>query len=362
MAIADQLVAHLQRAWLGRGLTAWALTPVALLYGALVGLRRTAFRLGLFRIQRLPVPVLVVGNRIAGGAGKTPTTLALLQHLCKRGWHPGVLTRGHGARPMPETPLLLDASTEAQLDAIRTGDEPWLIWRRGQVPLMIGRDRAACGRELQAQHPEIDILVCDDGLQHLQLHRDIEVIVFDERGVGNGWLLPAGPLREPADTQAVSPLAAAPIVLYNADRASTRQAGHLARRGLGSITPLVDWWAGRSATASPPRRAHAMAGIAHPERFFQSLRALAIEVTPCPLRDHAAFDTLPWGNEVQDLIVTEKDAVKLDPQRIARERPTTRVWVAALDFSPEPSFWNELDAALARLQPRVAQPQPRSRH
>lgn len=352
MAIADRLVAHLQRAWLKRGLTAWLLTPVALLYGALVTLRRLAFRLGLIRIERLPRPVLVVGNRIAGGAGKTPTTLALLQHLRAAGWHPGVLTRGHGARPTPEAPLLLDASTEAGLDAVRTGDEPWLIWRRAQVPLMIGRDRAANGRALLARHPNIDILVCDDGLQHLKLHRDIEVIVFDERGAGNGWLLPAGPLREPVDSQPVSTLVTPTIVLHNADRPALAHAahvGHLARRSLGAIVPLADWWAARSSGVQVPRRAHALAGIAHPERFFQSLRVLGIEVTPCPLRDHADFDTLPWGPEVRELLVTEKDAVKLDPQRMARERPDTQIWVAALDFSPEPSFWNELDAALTRL-------------
>lgn len=360
MAIADRLVAHLQEAWLRRGITAWLLTPVSLLYGSLVGLRRLFFRLGLTRIQRLPRPVLVVGNRIAGGAGKTPTTLALLQHLREAGWHPGVLTRGHGARPTPEAPLLLDASTEVGLDAVRTGDEPWLIWRRAQVPLMIGRDRAASGRALLQQHPDIDILVCDDGLQHLRLHRDIEVIVFDERGAGNGWLLPAGPLREPIDSRPVSTLAAPAIVLHNANRpaiTTAAQQGHLARRALGPIVPLADWWAGRSSGVSGmsvPRKAHALAGIAHPERFFQSLRALGIEVTPCPLRDHADFDALPWGAEVRDLLVTEKDAVKLEPQRIARERPDTQVWVAALDFSPEPSFWNELDAALARL-PRQPQ-------
>lgn len=358
MAIADRLVAHLQQAWLTRGITAWLLAPVSLLYGALVALRRLAFRLGLIRIQHLPRPVLVVGNRIAGGAGKTPTTLALLQHLRAAGWHPGVLTRGHGARPTPEAPLLLDASTEAGLDAVRTGDEPWLIWRRAQVPLMIGRDRAAGGRALLERHPDIDILVCDDGLQHLKLHRDIEVIVFDERGAGNGWLLPAGPLREPVDSRPVSALVAPAIVLHNADRPAVAHlahggnAGHLARRALGPLVSLADWWAGRAPGVSStpaPRKAHALAGIAHPERFFQSLRALGIEVTPCPLRDHADFDTLPWGLDVRDLLVTEKDAVKLEPQRIAHERPNTQVWVAALDFSPEPSFWNELDAALARL-------------
>lgn len=357
MAIADRLVAHLQQAWLRRGLTAWLLTPVSLLYGSLVALRRLAFRLGLIRIERLPRPVLVVGNRIAGGAGKTPTTLALLQHLREAGWRPGVLTRGHGARPTPKAPLLLDASTQAGLDAVQTGDEPWLIWRRAQVPLMIGRDRAASGRALLAKHPDIDILVCDDGLQHLQLHRDIEVIVFDDRGVGNGWLLPAGPLREPVRSQPVSTLVVPAIVLHNVDRAafnSEPPAGHLARRALGPIVPLADWWSGRSPDATFPSKAHALAGIAHPERFFQSLRARGIEVTPCPLRDHADFDTLPWDKEVRTLVVTEKDAVKLDPQRIARERPGTQVWVAALDFSPEHSFWNELDAALACL-PRQPQ-------
>ncbi len=368
MAIADRLVAHLQRAWLRRGLTAWLLTPLSWLYGSLVAVRRMAFRLGLIPVEQLPRPVLVVGNRIAGGAGKTPTTLAVLKHLREAGWRPGVLTRGHGARPTPQMPLLLDASTEAELDAVRTGDEPWLIWRRAQVPLMIGPDRAASGHALLAQHPDIDILVCDDGLQHLSLHRDIEVIVFDERGVGNGWLLPAGPLREPADTQPVSTLVAPPLVLHNADHPGTAHAGHQAQRALGSIVPLADWWAGRSSGAPTPRKAHAMAGIAHPERFFQSLHALGIEVTPCPLRDHADFDILPWGPEVRDLLVTEKDAVKLEPRRIERERPGTRVWVATLDFSPEPSFWNELDAALAKLltspaqaKPATAQPSPPQR-
>lgn len=351
MAIADRLIAHLQRAWLTRGLTAWVLTPVSALYGALVGIRRLAFRLRLIRMARLPVPVLVVGNRIAGGAGKTPTTLALLAHLHQQGWQPGVLTRGHGARPRPQAPLLLDASTEADLSATRTGDEPWLIWRRGRVPVMIGADRTTCGQALLQQHPEIDILVCDDGLQHLKLHRDIEVIVFDERGAGNGWLLPAGPLREPLGARPLSPLVAPPIVLYNAEQASTRAPGHLARRALGAIMPLADWWSHGTSRATAPKQAHAMAGIAHPERFFRSLQALGIAVTPCPLRDHADFDTLPWDAGVRELIVTEKDAVKLDAPRVASERPGTQVWVAALDFSPEDSFWRELDAALALLRP-----------
>ena len=228
-----------------------------------------------------------------------------------------------------------------------------MIWRRAKAPLMIGRDRLAGGRAMLKAHPEVDILVCDDGLQHLRLHRDIEVIVFDERGVGNGWMLPSGPLREPVDVAPVSTLVAPAIVLHNTDRALACCPGHRAQRGLGAIVPLAAWWQGSVAPRSaPPRRAHALAGIAHPTRFFKALQALGIEVNPLPLRDHARFDPLPWHAGVTDLIVTEKDAVKLEPHRVLRERPETRVWVAALDFSPEPAFWHELDAALARLPGR----------
>lgn len=349
MLLLDRLIGHLQRAWLHRGLTAWALSPLSLVYGALVSLRRLAFSHGLIQIQKLPVPVLVVGNRIAGGAGKTPTTLALLEHLKKLGWQPGVLTRGHGARPAPKTPLMLDATTAHALDAIRTGDEPWLIWRLSQVPLMICADRAAGGRALLSHHREVNILVCDDGLQHLGLHRDIEVIVFDERGVGNGWLLPAGPLREPVNTVAVTPLVAPPIVLHNTGARNATAAGHVAHRAIGPIVKLQAWWDKRSSTEKPPRKVHAMAGIANPDRFFHSLSEMGLDVTPCPLRDHAQFNVLPWALDVRDLVVTEKDAVKLDPTRVAVDRPGTQVWVATLDFRPEPSFWKEIDLALERL-------------
>jgi tetraacyldisaccharide 4'-kinase len=364
MALADRLVAHLQAAWLQRGPTAWLLTPLSALHAALVAARRLAYRRGWLRVIHLPVPVLVVGNRIAGGAGKTPTTLALLHHLHSQGWTPGVLTRGHGAQPRPQTPLLLDATTAGRLDAVQTGDEPWLIWRRAQVPLMIGPDRVASGLALLDSHPEIDILVCDDGLQHLRLHRDLEVIVFDERGAGNGWMLPAGPLREPVDVAPVSRLVAPAIVLHNTDRPVTCCAGHRARRGLGAIVPLDAWWQGLGTPEPAPQKAHALAGIAHPARFFRSLHAHGIDVSPLPLRDHARFDSLPWGESVRDLIVTEKDAVKLEPGRVARERPRTRVWVAGLDFSPEPAFWTELDAALARLPGRSgsALTSPPTRH
>lgn len=359
---------RLTEAWRRRGPLACVLWPMSVLMGCLVALRRLGYEQGWLASRRLPVPVLVVGNRIAGGAGKTPTTIALLQHLRTQGWTPGVLSRGYGAPERPPEPLLLDARSADRVSAAQCGDEPLLIWRRTGVPLMIGPDRARCGEALLGAHPEIDLLVCDDGLQHLRLQRDVEVIVFDERGAGNGWLLPAGPLREPWDSAPVHTLTAPPLVLYNAPEPSTALPGHLLRPILALPVPLADWWRGKTQDAEPLRPTHgaatptvwALAGIAQPQRFFAALGRQGFAVQPLALPDHIDFATLPWPESVQDLIVTEKDAVKLRPERLAAERPHTRVWVAGLDFEPEAGFWPALDAALrvarGRLPARAPQP------
>ncbi|TDP84548.1 lipid-A-disaccharide kinase [Aquabacterium commune] len=346
----SSLASTLQRAWLRRGPLACALWPVSCLMGMVVALRRLASARGWLHADKLPVPVLVVGNRIVGGAGKTPVTIAILQHLQARGLTPGVLSRGYGVTIDPAQPRLLDRDSVSTWSARDTGDEPWLIFRRTGVPVMVGPKRAVDGRALLRAHPDIDILVCDDGLQHLALQRDIEVVVFDERGAGNGWLLPAGPLREPLDTAAGPGVTAPPLVLYNAARPSTPLPGHVGVRELGDVRALADWWAGTQTTPAPSPQATpgawALAGIAHPDRFFDALRAQGWQLQTCPLPDHHGFATLPWPAEVRDLIVTEKDAVKLDPQRLALERPNTRVWVSVLDFRPEPAFWTALDAAI----------------
>lgn len=322
--------------------------------GVVVALRRLASAQGCLPAEKLSVPVLVVGNRIVGGAGKTPVTIAILQHLQARGMTPGVLSRGYGAVVDPAQPRLLDRNSVSTLSARDTGDEPWLIFRRTGVPTMVGPRRAAGGKALLQAHPDIDILVCDDGLQHLALQRDVEVVVFDERGAGNGWLLPAGPLREPLDSAAGPGVNTPPLVLYNAERPSTPLPGHVGVRELGDLRALTDWWAGTQTTAAPSPKdtpgAWAVAGIAHPDRFFDALRAQGWQLQTCPLPDHHHFATLPWPNEVRDLIVTEKDAVKLDPKRLALERPNTRVWVSVLDFRPEPAFWTALDASLDAAQ------------
>jgi tetraacyldisaccharide 4'-kinase len=341
------LAQHLQRAWMRRGPLAWALLPLAALFGAIGALRRTLYRTGLLPSTRLPVPVVVVGNIVAGGAGKTPTVLAVLELLRRHGRRPGVVSRGYGGA---ERGVL---EVEPATDAARSGDEPLLLRRRGNVPVVVGRDRVAAGRELLRRHPEVDILVADDGLQHLRLARDAQVVVFDERGAGNGWLLPAGPLREPLPQR----MPARTVLLYNATAPTTPLPGALARGRLAGVVALADWWRGAlpdpaALAALHGRPVLAAAGIARPERFFALLRAAGVDVQPLALDDHHDYAQLPWPPGTPDVVVTEKDAVKLDLTRVA----PTQVWVAALDFAPEPAFETDLLRLLGSA------PTPPTRH
>lgn len=337
--------AALQRAWLRRGPAALALWPLSVLFGAVVALHRALYRWRWLTPQEVSVPVIVVGNLIAGGAGKTPTVMALVQHLQAGGYRPGIVSRGHGRRR--QAPAVMEVLPDTP--ASDSGDEPLLLRLRLGVPVFVGIDRVAAARAALAAHPRIDVLVSDDGLQHRRLPRVAQVVVFDERGVGNGWLLPAGPLREP--------LAAHPppstVVLYNAPQPSTAWPGSLARRRLAGLVTLSDWWAGEAATmscltrlAADPTPVLAAAGVAQPERFFGMLRAAGLAITPLPLPDHHDYATLPWPADATDVVVTEKDAVKLRPERLATEGATVRVWVAPLDFQADAAFDAILQTAL----------------
>ena len=293
--------------------------------------------------------MIVVGNLIVGGAGKTPTTIALVQALQRRGYSPGIVSRGYGR----SADDLIDVQPDSAIGD--TGDEPLLLRLRTRVPVLVGRNRAAAGRELLRRHPTVDVLVSDDGLQHHRLARDLQVLVFDERGAGNGWLLPAGPLREPL--RATPPPAS--LVLYNAAAASTPWPGFVAQRSLAGVTSLADWWSGHAPslaalTALRDRPLHALAGLARPERFFGMLRAQGLTLQTLALPDHAAFTTLPWPTDATDVIVTEKDAVKLQPTRVG----ITRIWVATLDFGFDAGFEAALDAALSRHLPPPRHPAP----
>lgn len=307
-------------------------------YRILWRLRCATFRSGLRRSVRLDVPVVVVGNLIAGGAGKTPTTMAVVRLLRERGRRPGVVSRGWGRRRNAIAAVGDDSR------AAEVGDEPLLIRRRLAVPVVVGRDRVAAARSLRRSHPDVDVIVCDDGLQHLRLARDVDVVVFDGRGVGNGWLLPAGPLRQPMPAEAPAHW----LVVHNAPAPAVTWPGTLAQRQLAGAVALADWWRGVPADrnvldALRGRRVLAAAGLAEPQRFFQMLRAAGLNVQALPLPDHEPFDALPWPPDAPDVLVTEKDAVKLAPERVG----STRVWVVALDFSLDAAFADEIARRLA---------------
>ncbi|QPF73278.1 tetraacyldisaccharide 4'-kinase [Roseateles sp. DAIF2] len=332
---------RLQRAWREGGPLAQALRPLGGLYGVLSALRAALYRWGWLKTEALPVPVVVVGNWIVGGAGKTPTTLALLRLLQARGIRAGVISRGYGRKDDGIRLVTRDSN------AREVGDEPLLIHLRSGASVAVGRDRVAAARALLAAHPGLQLLISDDGLQHWRLPRQLSVLVFDERGLGNGRLLPAGPLRQRR------PLSAEPaLVLYNATMPSTPLAGHLARRELAGAVELAAWWRGEPADPAALRALQgrpvlAAAGMAQPERFFGMLRAQGLQVQGLALPDHFDFAALPWPADTPELLITEKDAVKLDPARLG----STRAWVVALDFRPDESFeraWQrELDALLS---------------
>jgi tetraacyldisaccharide 4'-kinase len=343
----------LQRHWWRPALT--PLTALLAPLGALVGAVAANRRAGA-RAQPLPVPVIVVGNVIVGGAGKTPTVIALVQLLREWGFHPGVVSRGHGRADAAA--LLLDASTSpSAATPAAFGDEPLLMHRRTGAPVAVARRRREAALRLLAAHPGIDILVADDGLQHHALARDVELVVFDGRGIGNGRPLPAGPLREQASAIWPGSADTPPrFIIVNGHwpappaRAlpAPRERVFEAVRSLGGVVALDDWSCGAAATrdalfALRGRPLVAAAGIGDPERFFAMLEAEGLTIARLPLADHAAFDTLPWPADTADVIVTEKDAVKL----AGRAPGQTRVWVATLDFGLPDALARALRDALS---------------
>ncbi len=332
----------LRQAWLARGPLARLLYPASLLYRSLVAVRRRLYAWGWKRATRLPVPVVVVGNVVVGGAGKTPATIATVRHLIAQGWHPGVVSRGHGRRGTQAMAVRPDSPPSD------CGDEPLLIQRATGVPVFVGRQRAAAAQALLQAHPTVDVIVCDDGLQHLALARDLEIVVFDDRGLGNGWCLPAGLLREPWPRHSTVP----GLVLHQ-QRQHTPPfcPGFVAHRALssngvdasGASTPLADLAASQAPVI-------ALAGIARPEVFFDMLVEAGLQLADTwPLPDHADLATLwpelqaqcPAGATV---LGTEKDAVKLWP---LLDKTAPRVLAVPLVLTPEPAFFDALDARLS---------------
>ncbi|OGS89557.1 MAG: tetraacyldisaccharide 4'-kinase [Gallionellales bacterium GWA2_59_43] len=283
------------------------LIPASLIFRLLAALRRALYRAGLLHSERLPVPVVVVGNINVGGAGKTPLTLALAQQLIEQGRHPLIVSRGHGGDSVQPRAVTPDS------DPAQVGDEPLLMARRKLCPVWVGHDRAAAAHAGMQANPQCDVILCDDGLQHYRLQRDVEIAVVDGmRGYGNGWLLPAGPLREP-----VSRLRSVDAVVINGGDTAP---GQFAMRLEGAVFHnLLD--PGRTVEASHfiAARNHAVAGIGNPQRYFNHLEALGIRHTPHPFPDHHPYcaNDLAFA-DCDAILLTEKDAVKCAPFADAR--------------------------------------------
>lgn len=330
----------LERCWYGRCRTRFLLAPLSLVFFLLVAARRLAYRAGLLRARRLPVPVIVVGNLGVGGSGKTPLTLRVAQWLAELGYHPGIISRGYGGRAHAPMPVRADS------DPALVGDEPVLMARRAACPVWIGRKRAEAGRQLLAFHPEVDVLVSDDGLQHYALDRDMEIVVVDGlRGFGNGFLLPAGPLREPLGRLATVDAA---VVNGGDPEDFTLLPPSFAMRLRGAtFRNLCDPTQTAVATDFAGREIHALAGIGHPQRFFDHLEHLGLNVTPHAFPDHHRYtaDDLPAGI----LLMTEKDAVKCAPFA------APDAWFLAVDADLEPGLKTLINHTLkARHGPKTA--------
>lgn len=277
------------------------LLPFSWLYGVIARRRRVRLTAD---AQRLPVPVIVVGNISLGGTGKTPFVIWLVERLREWGYTPGIISRGYGGTAV-QYPLLVHSETKAEY----CGDEPLLMVRRLNVPLTVDPDRSAAARYLLQRNPEVNVLVADDGLQHYRLARDLEICIVDgSRGVGNGALLPAGPLRElPTRLREV------PLTVVNGGGWYGESPMHAVMQL--RMNQAYDFsGATESMSRFKGKPVHAVAGIGHPERFFAQLRWQGIQVIPHPFPDHHAFTArdLDFGDSLP-VLMTEKDAVKCAP-------------------------------------------------
>lgn len=331
MGLAERLV----NAWYQGHPALLLLRPLEWLYRAVVQRKRQRFLAGQSPSYRAPVPVIVVGNITVGGTGKTPLILYLIEHCRARGLRVGVVSRGYGAQP-PSVPWRVTAEQSAD----EAGDEPLLLVQRSGVALMIDPDRARAVQALLSAEP-LDLILCDDGLQHYRLARDLELVLIDAvRGLGNGRCLPAGPLREPqARLQSVD------AVLFNGASVDSAE-------GFGFTlqpTALVNVASGERQSLdvfAPGQAIHAVAGIGNPQRFFRTLEALNWRPIAHAFADHATYSaaSLEFSPSLP-LLMTEKDAVK------CRAFAQSDWWYLAVDARPSPAFsaWldGQLDALLA---------------
>lgn len=317
----------LQRIWYEGGALYWILLPLTGIYWLLVAVRRSLYRSGMLKTFRAPVPVIMVGNITVGGTGKTPVTIWLARHLAGRGFSPGIVSRGYGGSRSSSSMRVDSASDPAVV-----GDEPVLLARRTGCPIVVDADRARAVRMLVEDGA--DVIIADDGLQHYRLERDYEICVIDgARGLGNGMLLPAGPMRETIDR-----LTEVDQVLVNGEGAFSGGLGELerepvqfglvateARRLDGSLARALGNFAGKTV--------HAVAAIGNPGRFFEMLQSHGIQVIEHAFRDHALLrrSDLEFGDDF-DVLMTEKDAVKVQAPL------SDKYWTVPVELTSDPAI------------------------
>ncbi|MCH9692939.1 MAG: tetraacyldisaccharide 4'-kinase [Gammaproteobacteria bacterium] len=323
----------MQRVWYDGGAFGWILRPLSGLYWLVSRLRAWLYSRGVFSTHKVSVPVVVVGNITAGGTGKTPTVIWLVNEMRDRGYQPGIISRGYGGSKSG-TSMRVDADSEAAV----VGDEPVLLARRAACPVAVDADRVRAASMLVDDG--VNVIIADDGLQHLRLQRDFEICVVDGvRGLGNRRLLPAGPMRESEDR-----LQSVDQVLINGNEDIDLRGTHFvllpadAERVNGSATKALREFAGSTV--------HAVAAIGNPARFFDMLRQHEIDVVEHAFADHASLGRadLDFGDELE-VLMTEKDAVKLG-RSIAN-----RFWYVPVNLSMEAvsvaTLMQQLEARLA---------------
>ena len=322
--------------WFGGVMPGRSLRAVAAIYGALMRVRRWAYRVGIIRQHRLGTPVIVVGNRTVGGAGKTPLVIALVLALRERGWRPGVISRGYGR----STRGLQRVSSASPPTAV--GDEPLLVHLATGAPVAVDANRVAAAVSLI--DAGCDVLLADDGLQHLRLGRVLELEVQDGRGLGNGLVMPAGPLREPLPAREADFR-----VVHGRAAIGTEVPLHLV---LGAARRVFDGGEpeSRPLSAFIGRPVHAVAGIGHPARFFRALRDAGLAVIEHPFPDHHGFTEADFlGLRDAPVLMTGKDAVKCGPLRLVD------AWEVPVTAELPTAFLDTLDHRL-RESPRHADP------
>ena len=312
---------NLPKYWRSRSAITYLLWPVELLYSLLIGLRKLAYAFGVFKQHQVNATVIVVGNVVAGGGGKTPLTMALALRLKTQGHKVGVVSRGYG-RTISDLQIVQPGSLVSEV-----GDEPLMIFQKCGVPVVVGSSRVEAAQHLLQHFPEVRVLVCDDGLQHIALQRDIEICVMDAMGLGNGHLLPAGPLREPWPR---------PIDLLLHSHQRTLPEGFESNRELSPFA-LTSKGQQIPTESLKSQRVEVVSGIAKPEAFLAMLENAQFQIAhSSALPDHDDFAGWNPAHPEMPLLCTEKDALKLwarYPQALA----------IPLVFEAEDAFWKAFD-------------------